>query len=65
MGYPMTYSVSKLRMTISGINQSVLNHNILVILIFIVLFMGGGFLIRTAINQVKNKNQIINEAEAA
>ena len=62
---PMTYSVNILRMTISGINQSLLNHNMLVMLIFIVVFLCGGFLIRTTINHVKNKTHITNNAEVS
>lgn len=51
---PMSYSVSILRMTISGINQTVLNHNILVMLIFMVVFLAGGFIIRTVISDGRN-----------
>lgn len=62
---PMTYSVSTLRMTISGINQSVLNHNILVMLIFIAVFLCGGFLIRSGISTWKKKNITINNSKVA
>lgn len=51
---PMTYSVSTLRMTISGINQSLLNHNIFIILMFAVGFLVGGFVIKAIINFVLN-----------
>ncbi|PJI07166.1 MULTISPECIES: YhgE/Pip family protein [Clostridium] len=64
---PMSYSVSTLRMTISGINQSVLNHNILVILTFMVVFLAGGFIIQTLISRVRNIKKCSNSdsAEAA
>ncbi|MDP4144004.1 MAG: YhgE/Pip domain-containing protein [Bacillota bacterium] len=62
---PMTYSVSTLRMTISGINQSILNHYILVMFIFIIVFLCGGFITRAAINLGKEKEQSVQDAEAA
>lgn len=62
---PMTYSVSTLRMTISGINQSVLNHNMLVMVIFIAVFLLGGFLIRELIDFSKNGRQAIMNSKVA
>lgn len=47
---PMTYSVNTLRMTLSGINSSVLNHNILIMLCFILIFMCGGAILKALIN---------------
>lgn len=60
--FPMTYSISILRMIISGINSSVLNDNIVVMLIFIGLFLGGGFIFKTIVNTIK-KNKVINNLE--
>ncbi|WP_139905443.1 YhgE/Pip domain-containing protein [Clostridium thermarum] len=62
---PMTYSVSILRMIISGINSSLLNKNISAMLIFAVVFLGGGFIIRTIINLVKGNKQAVTESQAA
>lgn len=62
---PMTYSVSTLRMTISGINQSVLKHNILVMLIFIAIFIIGGVLIKAVISTGKKQNIITDNSEVA
>jgi putative membrane protein len=62
---PMTYSVSTLRMTISGINQSVLNSNMIGLLIFILVFLSGGFIVRAIMELGKNKKQQLREAEAA
>jgi len=62
---PMTYSVDSLRMTISGINQSLLNHNMLVMVLFIVVFLCGGYVIGTLLNHMKAKKQIINDTIAA
>lgn len=62
---PMTYSVSTIRMTISGVNQTVFNGNILVLSIFIIVFMIGGFAVRTIIDKSKRKNDVvIKESEA-
>lgn len=47
---PMTYSVNTLRMTLSGINSSVLSHNILIMLSFILIFMCGGAILKALIN---------------
>lgn len=50
---PMTYSVNLLRMIISGINTQILNHNLIVLLEFMVSALCGGFLINKAIKKVK------------
>lgn len=62
---PMTYSVSSLRMTISGINQTELTLNIIIMLIFIALAMVGGYLIRSLINKHKESSEIANNNEFA
>jgi len=62
---PMTYSISTLKMIISGINSSLLNHNILVMLTLIAVFMFGGFLIRSLINLVKKEKEIPLVSDAA
>ncbi|WP_160672920.1 YhgE/Pip domain-containing protein [Clostridium sp. C8-1-8] len=62
---PMTYSVSTLRMTISGINQSLLNSNMIGLLIFILVFLSGGFIVRAIMELGKNKKQQLRESEAA
>lgn len=53
--FPMTYAISTLRMIISGINSSVLNENIRIMLTFMCAFLGGGYLIKLMINQIKKK----------
>lgn len=53
--FPMTYAISTLRMIISGINSSVLNDNVRVMLTFMCAFLGGGYLIKLMINQIKKK----------
>lgn len=62
---PMTYSINSLRMTISGINQSLLNHNILIMVIFIVIFLCGGYFIGAVINHTKIKKQTTNDTMTA
>ena len=62
---PMTYAVNSLRMTISGVNSAVLNHNIIIMLIFVLGSLVGGFIIRSAINLIKKKPEVINEAISA
>lgn len=61
---PMTYSVSTLRMTISGINQSVLNQNMIIMFVFILAFLGGGFVIKSASDFLKKKKMIKNSKAA-
>lgn len=61
---PMAYSVSTLRMTTSGINQSVLNHNVIVMLIFIIVFLSLGLLTKKMIDLAKVKKQIVSNSEA-
>ncbi|MDD3224850.1 MAG: YhgE/Pip domain-containing protein [Clostridium sp.] len=62
---PMTYSVSSLRMTISGINQSVLNSNIQVMVLFAVVFMLGGVVIKKLFNNFKKSIEKIDKTKAA
>lgn len=62
---PMTYSVNSLRMVISGTNSSILNHNIIIMLIFMVVSLCGGFLIRSIVDLMKKKNQNINVSQSA
>lgn len=61
----MTYSVSTLRMTISGINQRVLNYNIIVMFIFITVFICGGFLIKLGISRQKKDDITVDNSEVA
>lgn len=60
---PMTYSVSSLRMVISGINSSVYDKNIIVLLIFMIIFIAFSLLI----NIIRNKKtpQKMQNAKAA
>ncbi|MCR3757396.1 YhgE/Pip domain-containing protein [Clostridium felsineum] len=51
---PMTYTVKVIRMVLSGINYSDLSHNLLVLLSFIVIFLLGGFGIKTLRSSIKN-----------
>lgn len=60
---PMSYSVGTLRMTTSGIDQSVLNHNIIVMLIFIIVFLSLGLLTKKMIDFVKVKKEIVSNSE--
>jgi putative membrane protein len=57
--FPMTYAINTLRMIISGINSSVLNENIRIMLIFMGAFLGGGYLIKFVINQIKKNKKTI------
>lgn len=61
---PMTYSVNALRMVISGINSSEFSDNIITLLIFMLVSLCGGFLIRVIINQIKKKSKIINNPQS-
>ncbi len=55
---PMTYSVNLLRMVISGINNQLLNHNLIILLEFMIVSLVGGFLVNKAVKKVKeNKSQ--------
>jgi putative membrane protein len=62
--FPMTYAISILRMIISGINSSVLNNNIIIMLSFVISFLGGGFLFNKIVNALKRKNKVIKDLEA-
>lgn len=57
---PMTYSINTLRMVISGINLSLLKQNISIMLIFMIVSLGGGLLIRSLLNMRKNRSVTIN-----
>jgi putative membrane protein len=57
--FPMTYAINTLRMIISGINSSILNSNIIVMLIFVISFLGGGVLFKTIVNIIKKKSKAI------
>lgn len=59
---PMTYSINMLRMVLSGINSSLLNNNISILLIFMIGTLCAGFIIRLALEQIKKKSQIIHNA---
>jgi len=60
---PMTYSVNIFRMIISGVNSSVLSHNIIIMLIFMFASLGGGLIIRAIINYLKKET--INYSKSA
>jgi putative membrane protein len=60
---PMTYSVSNLRMTLSGINYSVFNHNNLILMSFILIFMVGGAALRGLINLSTSQRHTTNASE--
>lgn len=62
--FTMTYAISILRMIISGINSSVLNNNIIIMLSFVISFLGGGFLFNKIVNALKRKNKVIKDLEA-
>ncbi|KHD34254.1 hypothetical protein NL50_17760 [Clostridium acetobutylicum] len=57
---PMTYTVKVIRMILSGINYSDLSHNLLILLSFIVIFLVGGFGIKTL--RLSIKKQVSSEA---
>ncbi|WP_297428427.1 hypothetical protein [Clostridium sp.] len=59
----MTYAISTLRMIISGINFSVLDNNVKILLIVIGVFLGGEVLIKSIFNKIKKKKQGINCSE--
>ena len=63
--FPMTYAISTLRMIISGINSDVLNNNIIIMLSFVVSFLGGGFLFKKIVDILKKKNKVIKDLEVA
>lgn len=63
--FPMTYAISTLRMIISGINSSVLNNNIIIMLGFVISFLGGGFLFRKIVNVIKKKAKAIEYLKVA
>jgi putative membrane protein len=60
---PMTYSVNTLRMIISGINSSLLSHNIVILMIFMVVSLCGGVLTRLIIDRMKKKEQVIDNSQ--
>lgn len=60
---PMTYSVNTLRMIISGINSSLLSQNIVILMIFMLVSLGGGVLIRLMIDKMKKKEQVIDNSQ--
>jgi putative membrane protein len=62
---PMTYSVNNLRMILSGVNSSLLSHNIIIMAIFILIFMCGGVVLRTLMNLGKNRDQIAEQSKVA
>lgn len=51
---PMTYAVDVLRMVISGINSMVFKYNLMILLVFMISFLLGGFII----NKIKEKQKI-------
>lgn len=57
---PMTYSINILRMVISGMDLSLLKQNILIMLIFMIVSLGAGLLIRSLLNIGKNRNITVN-----
>lgn len=61
---PMTYSVNSLRMVISGYNSSIFNHNIAIMLTFMIGSLSGGFILKSIINLIK-KNESISDIVAA
>lgn len=56
--FPMTYAISTLRMIISGINSSVLNDNVRIMLMFMCAFLGGGYLIKFVFNRINMKKKL-------
>lgn len=60
---PMTYSVNTLRMIISGINSSLLSHNIVILITFMIVSLIGGALIRLVIDKMKNKEEVIDNSQ--
>jgi len=62
---PMTYSVGSLRMVMSGINSSLLNHDIFVLLTFMFGCLIFGLLVRSIVNRGKKRLQVIDNAQAA
>jgi putative membrane protein len=61
---PMTYSVSNLRMSLSGINSTLFNHNNLIMLIFIMTFMAGGAIVRALIDLTRSNKQAAESSQA-
>lgn len=59
--FPMTYAINTLRMIIGGINTSVLHKDIIMLLIFMIAFLGGGYTLRVILNMFKSKD---NDDEA-
>lgn len=51
---PMTYAVNVLRMVISGINSVVFKYNLMILFVFMITFLLGGFVI----NKIKEKQKI-------
>lgn len=62
---PMTYSINTLRMIISGTNSPVLYKNIIVMLIFMVLFLGGGFVFKSVSNLIKKENKFFKNLKVS
>lgn len=62
---PMTYSINTLRMVISGINSSVIYKNIVIMSIFMVVFLGGGFAFKLVLNLTKKESKRFNILKAS
>lgn len=62
---PMTYGINALRLTISGINQTVLNHDISVMLIFIGVSLLGGLILGKIFKHEERGKQVMETAKSA
>ncbi|GFP75790.1 YhgE/Pip family protein [Clostridium fungisolvens] len=54
--FPMTYAINTLRMIIGGVNTAVLHKDIIILLTFMIAFLGGGFTLRVILNLFKSKD---------
>lgn len=60
---PMTYAVNILRMVISGINKSIFNNSLIVMLVFMVASLSGGLTINLILRKIKSGNKQNKEVE--
>lgn len=62
---PMTYTVSALREIISGVDYTVLNRDITVLVLFMIVFLLGSILLKGVFDKASNKFEGKNELKAA
>ncbi|MBK1811126.1 YhgE/Pip domain-containing protein [Clostridium sp. YIM B02505] len=59
--FPMTYAINTLRMIIGGVNTAILHKDIIILLAFMIAFLGCGYALRIILNMFKSND---NEDDA-